>query len=296
MRRLEAPSLPAWLPTPPPWLPAPPPRPPPPLRQGQGGCMQFLRPRWHRGVGGREAAPTAPRQQVIHLGPPRSVRGLLVGPRRLAHKSRARRGASVLRHHHHRVRRHHNHHHRQVGRRHHHPGRSPPGAPAAATTTAAAAKEVVALLPGSLKGPEPQVSVAPFIFFISLSIMSMGLNPSFAHQGFLPLCSQGRASSAPGCCRRDSATGLPCSSWGSGSSSANVKRRHSGGGGPNCSDGYHSLNDGDAVEYTVSSGRGGPNCACSRHQGRRRGCVQLHPAAHSRRDGGGFWAAAPVRR
>jgi hypothetical protein len=78
--------------------------------------------------------------------------------------------------------------------------------------------------------------------------MSTGLNPSFACQGFLPLCSQGRASSARyharqrvwlsaagicwewcrrstlGCCRRDSATELPCSSWGSGSSGANIKR------------------------------------------------------------------------
>jgi hypothetical protein len=61
--------------------------------------------------------------------------------------------------------------------------------------------------------------------------MPMGLNPSFACQGFLPLCSQSRASPGPGCYRRDSAIGLPRSSWGSGSSGANVKRRRSGGGG-----------------------------------------------------------------
>jgi hypothetical protein len=54
--------------------------------------------------------------------PPRSVRGLLVGPRRPAPRPRAHRGASVLRHHHHRVRRHRNHHHRRVHRRHHHLG------------------------------------------------------------------------------------------------------------------------------------------------------------------------------
>jgi hypothetical protein len=105
------------------------------------------------------------------------------------------------------------------------------------------------------------VSVAPFIFSISLSIMSTGLDPSFACQGFLPLYSQGRASSAPGYRPRISAIGLPCSSWGSGSSGANVKRRRSGEGGPNCSNSYHSLNDGDAVEYTVVSGGGGPDCA-----------------------------------
>jgi hypothetical protein len=52
--------------------------------------------------------------------PPRSVRGLLVGPRGSAPKPRARRGASVLRHHHYRARRHDNHH--RSHRHHHHPG------------------------------------------------------------------------------------------------------------------------------------------------------------------------------
>jgi hypothetical protein len=99
------------------------------------------------------------------------------------------------------------------------------------------------------------------LFSISLSITPTGLDPSSACQGFLPLCSQGHASSAPGCRHRESATGLPCSSWGSGSSGANVKRRRSGGRGPHCSDSCRSLNDGDAIEYTVGSGRGGPNCA-----------------------------------
>jgi hypothetical protein len=53
---------------------------------------------------------------------PRSIRGLLVGPRRPAPRPRARRGASVLRHHHHRVRHHHNHHHHRSRRCHHHLG------------------------------------------------------------------------------------------------------------------------------------------------------------------------------
>jgi hypothetical protein len=48
MRRLEAPSLSAWLPAPPPWLPVPPSW-PPPLGQGKRGCRQLLRPRWHWG-------------------------------------------------------------------------------------------------------------------------------------------------------------------------------------------------------------------------------------------------------
>jgi hypothetical protein len=119
------------------------------------------------------------------------------------------------------------------------------------------------------------VSVAPF--FISLFIMPTGLNPSFVCQGFLPLCSQGRASPAPRCCRRDSATGLPCSSWGCGSSGTNVKWHRSGGGGPNCSNGYHSLNDDDVVEYTIGSGKGGPNCAHPRHRGRHGGVSSSIP-------------------
>jgi hypothetical protein len=58
--------------------------------------------------------------------PPRSFRGLLVGPRRPAPRLRARRGTSVLRHHRHRARRPHNHHHRRVRRRHHHLGVTSP--------------------------------------------------------------------------------------------------------------------------------------------------------------------------
>jgi hypothetical protein len=122
------------------------------------------------------------------------------------------------------------------------------------------------------------VSGAPF-FLISLLNMPIGLNPSFACQGFLPLCSHGRASTAPGCRRRDSAVRPPGSSCGS-----------------DCSDGFHSLNDGDAVEYTVGSGRGGHSCARRRYRGRRGGRVQLQPIAHYGGDVGDFWAAAPVRR
>jgi hypothetical protein len=192
---------------------------------------------------------------------PRSIRGLLAGPRRPAPRPRARRGAPVLRHHSHRVRRHHNH-------------KSPPGAPAAVATTAAAtvaaAEAAVAPLPESLEGPGPQVSGAPF-FLISLFNMPTGLNPSFACQGFLPLCSQGRASTAPGCYRRDSTTGPPGSNWGSGGSGANTKRCRSSRGGPHCPDGSHSLNNDDVVEYTIGSSRGDPSCARRHHQGRRGG-------------------------
>jgi hypothetical protein len=43
---------------------------PPPFRQGQRGCKQLLRPRWRRGVGGREATLATPRRQIVHFGPP----------------------------------------------------------------------------------------------------------------------------------------------------------------------------------------------------------------------------------
>jgi hypothetical protein len=118
--------------------------------------------------------------------------------------------------------------------------------------------------------------------------MLTGLNPSFACKGFLPLFSQGRASSARyHVCRwvQLSAAGI-CWEW----------CRRSAPGCCNSTDGYHSLNDGDAVEYTVGIGGGGPSCAYPRHRGRRGGRVQLHPAAHSGGDRGGFWAVALVRR
>jgi hypothetical protein len=75
------------------------------------------------------------------------------------------------------------------------------------------------------------VSGAHF-FFISLFNMPRGLNPSFACQGFLPLCSQGRASTAPGCYHRDNAVGPLGSSYGSSCGDANTKWCRSGGGVP----------------------------------------------------------------
>jgi hypothetical protein len=181
--------------------------------------------------------------------PPRSVRGLLAGPRRLAPRPRAHRGASVLRHHHHRARRH-----------HHHLGViSPRGTTSSnSNSNSKSGGRPASRVAGKSRAPS---ECSPF--FISLFIMSTGLNPSFACQGFFPLCSQGRASSAryharqriwlsaasicwewcrrsaPGCRRRDSASELPWSSWGSNSSDANVKRHRSGGGGPNCAHPRH---------------------------------------------------------
>jgi hypothetical protein len=132
MRRLEAPSLPAWLPAPPPQ--------PPPLGQGQGGAGSSSAP---GGTGGSEEER---RRQLRRADgsfisdPPKSVRGLLVGPRRPAPKPRARRGASVLRHHHHRVRRHHNHHHRWVRRLHHHPGAISPRGTSSSSNNSSSSK------------------------------------------------------------------------------------------------------------------------------------------------------------
>jgi hypothetical protein len=72
------------------------------------------------------AVPTDHLFRTPPLGPrrtaPRSVRGLLAGPRRPAPRPRAHRGAPVLRHHSHRVRRHHNHNHRRARRQQQHLG------------------------------------------------------------------------------------------------------------------------------------------------------------------------------
>jgi hypothetical protein len=106
VQQLEVPSPPVQLPTPLPFPPAPWTR--------VKGLQAAPLPQGHRGVGGREATPAALRRWVACLGPPRSVRGLLVGPRRPAPRPRARRGALVLQsrcHHHHRARRRHHHHH-----------------------------------------------------------------------------------------------------------------------------------------------------------------------------------------
>jgi hypothetical protein len=82
--------------------------------------------------------------------------------------------------------------------------------------------------------------------------MPTGLNTSFVCQSFLPLCSQGRASSTEHHARRRvwlSAAGI-C--WERCWRTAND---------------YRSLNDGDTVEYTVGSSGGGPICAHSYRRG-----------------------------
>jgi hypothetical protein len=131
MCQLEAPRLPVWLPAPPPELPAPPPRPPAPWTRAKG--LQAAPPPWaapgcrrKRGDAGCAAPTNRSFRTPPPLGPrrpaPRSVRGLLVGPRRTTPRPRARRGASVLRHHNRWVCRHHNHHHRRARRRLQHLG------------------------------------------------------------------------------------------------------------------------------------------------------------------------------
>jgi hypothetical protein len=243
---------------------------PPPLGQGQRGCRQFLRPRWHRGVGEREATSAAPRRQVICFGPPRSVRGLLVGPRRPVPRPRARRGASVLRHHQHRVRRHHNHHHRRVHRRHHHLGVTSPRGTSSNNNNSSSnsSNSNSSDRPASRVAGKSRAPSECTPFSISLFIMSTGLNLSFACQGFLPLFSQGHASSARYHARRVwlPAAGI-CWEW----------RRRSAPGCCNYADGYRSPNDGDAIEYTVGSGGGGPNCTYPHHRGRHGGVSSSIP-------------------
>jgi hypothetical protein len=106
--------------------------------------------------------------------PPRSVRGQLAGPWRPAPRPRACRGASVLLHHHHLTRRHRHHHH--VRRRHPRGSSSSRGSECPASRVA-----------GRSRAPS---KCAPFYFFTGLVIISTGINPSFAYQSLLPLCSQ----------------------------------------------------------------------------------------------------------
>jgi hypothetical protein len=136
-----------------------------------------------------------------------------VGPRRPTPRPRACRDTSVLRHHNHWVRHHHNHRHRWARRRQHHLGVISPRGTSSSSNNSSSSRSSVRPASRVAGRSRAQVSGAPF-FLISLFIMSKGLNPSFACQGFLPLCSQNRASSTPGCWRRDSATGPPGSSWG----------------------------------------------------------------------------------
>jgi hypothetical protein len=95
---------------------------PRPLDKGKGAASSSSAP---GGTGGSEEERRHRLRRVdgsFVSNPPRSVRGLLVGPRRPTSRPKARRGASVLCHHHHRVRRHHNHHHHRSNRHHHHLG------------------------------------------------------------------------------------------------------------------------------------------------------------------------------
>jgi hypothetical protein len=112
-----------------------------------------------------------------------------VGPRRPAPRPRARRGALVRRRHHHQVRRHRNHHHGQVRRRHHHMGVTFPKGTTSSNNSSGRPASRVALKSRAPSKCNP--------LFVSVFVMPTGLNPSFACQGFLPLCSQGRALKRP---------------------------------------------------------------------------------------------------
>jgi hypothetical protein len=95
---------------------------PRPLDKGKGAASGSSAP---GGTGGSEEERRRRLRRADEsfvADPPRSVRGQLAGPRRLAPRPRARRDVSVLCHHHHRVRRHRNHHRHRSHHRHHHLG------------------------------------------------------------------------------------------------------------------------------------------------------------------------------
>jgi hypothetical protein len=113
--------------------------------------------------------------------PPRSDRGRLVGPWRPAPKPRARRGTSVLLHHHHQYRRHRHHH--QVHRLH------PRGSSSINSSNSSRGNE----RPASRVARRSRAPSKFAPFFTGLVIIPPGINPSSAHQGLLPLCSQSRS-------------------------------------------------------------------------------------------------------
>jgi hypothetical protein len=178
-----------------------------------------------------------------------------VGPRRPAPRPRARRGASVLRHHLHRIRRHHNHYHHRSRRRHHHLGVISPRGTSSSNNNSSSTNSgrPASRVAGKSRAPS---ECNPFFPLVYLSCRWVLTHPLLVRAS-----SHSASKVAPPLPpAAATATGLPCSSWGSSSSGANVKRRRSGRGGPNCSDGYRSLNDSDAAE-------GGPNYAHPRHRG-----------------------------
>jgi hypothetical protein len=133
---------------------------------------------------------------------------------------------------------------------------SPRGTTSSNSNSSSSSKSGIPL-PGSLEGPGPQVSVAPFS--LSLIVIPTSLDPSSVFQGLLPIYSQGHTSSvgfqahrrvwlsaagiwwewcqrsAPGCCQ-DNASSFPCPSQESGGSgacrAASQRRRRPQLGGP----------------------------------------------------------------
>jgi hypothetical protein len=101
--------------------------------------------------------------------PLRSVRGQLAGPRRSAPRPRARRGMSVL----------HRHHHLAC---HRHPRGS------SSKNSSRGSGRPASRVAGRFRAPSKCSSL-----FFGLVIISTSINPSFAYQGLLPLCSQSRS-------------------------------------------------------------------------------------------------------
>jgi hypothetical protein len=107
--------------------------------------------------------------------PPRSARGLQVGPRRPAPRPTARRGASVLR----------------SRRHHHHLGVITPRGSSNSNNSSRSGDRLASRVTRRSRAPS---KCSPFS--LSLIIMSTSLNPSSVFQGFFLRFSQGHASSA----------------------------------------------------------------------------------------------------
>jgi hypothetical protein len=182
-RRPEAPSLPVWLPAPPLELPVPPSRHPAPWTRVKG-LQAALPPQAASGCRRKrgDAGCAAPTGRLFWTPPlwlrrpaPRSVIGLLAGPRRPAPRPWARRGASVLRHHSHRVRRNHNHHHCWARRRQQHLGMiSPKGTSSSNNNSSRSRGRPASRVAGRSRAPS---ECNPFLPLICLSCRRVLTHP-----------------------------------------------------------------------------------------------------------------------
>jgi hypothetical protein len=143
---------------------------PSPLDKGKGAASSASAPGSSRGLEEERRRRLHRADGSLVSEPPRSARGLQVGPRRPTPRPTTRRGASALR----------------CRRHHHHPGMITPGSTSNSNSSSRSGDRLASRVTGRSRAP----------FSTSLIIMPTSLNPSSVCQGFFLRCSQGHASSA----------------------------------------------------------------------------------------------------